>query len=92
MVLIIVTLVIVVVIVVVVDNMIIAVAAAELIFDLLAHMHLQHAIAGLVLRVSLHSQDIGNTQSIGRIEVALARHKKEHGLLGVSISSILPLP
>ena len=90
--------VVIVIVVVVVDNMSIAVAAAEAdklpfnIFDLLAHLHLQRAIDCLVLRVSLHSQDIGNTQLTGRIGVMLTCHKEECGLLGVSISSILPLP
>jgi hypothetical protein len=84
--------VVVVIVVVVVDNMSIAVAAAEADELLSAHLHLQRVIDCLVLRVSIHSQDIGNTQSTGRIGVMLTCHKEERSLLGAGISSILLLP
>jgi hypothetical protein len=92
-VLIVIAVVVVVVIVIVMDNMIMAAVAEanELPFNF-STLHLQRAIDGLVLRVSLHSQDIGNTQSTSWLGVALTCQKKERSVLGASISSILPLP
>jgi len=58
----------------------------------MAHLHLQRVIDGLVLRVSLHSQDIGNTQSTVRIGVALTCQKRSAAFLAQASASFFRFP